>query len=292
MKYFFLSTAIASSLSAAAQTPADSTDSDTIEVVITPESGQDSTIVQLGKMKIIVLENTDKGTDQIIIDREQPDTLEASSECEDDDDKVSHWAGIRVGVNGYLVNDALPIPATHDFLELDYAKSIAVDLNLFEHDFRLYKNNVELVTGLGLKLSSYAFRAPHSTLTNADPLTVIIDSSTTYSKNKLKATYVTAPLMLGFSTNQDEDKAIRFAFGGQVGWRIASKLKQRFYASGETVTPKVRSDFDLNPFLFSAVATAGYGPLNVFAGYGLNTLFESGKTIALTPFDVGLQLMF
>lgn len=268
----------------------DSAAKDSVDVVITPKKGQDSTIVKVGGMRIIVLNDQKNEGDKFVIDNHIADDEDADSGCNDED--VTHWAGIRLGVNGYLHNNALPIPKSHEFLELDYAKSVSVDLNLLEKDFRLYKQYVELVTGLGLHFSNYAFESEYTTLSNRDPLSVTVDSNRVLDKNKLKATYVTAPLMLGFSTNKDEDKAFRFAAGGQVSWRIGSKLKQQFTENGLTHKPKIKSDYDLNPFLFHAIASVGYGPVNVVASYGLNPLFEPGKTIDVRPFDLGVQLMF
>ena len=263
--------------------------SDSVDVVITPKKGQDSTIVRVGGMRIIVLPDDKRNGETLIIDSEDVDSEDIDMDCDED---VTHWAGIGIGVNGYLHNNGLMMPSSHDFLELDYAKSVSIDLNLLEKDFRLYKQHVELVTGLGLQFVNYAFKSEYATLSNRDPLQASIDSTRALDKNKLKATYVTAPLMLGFSTHKDEDKAFKLAVGAQASWRIGSKLKQQFASEGLTYKPKIKSDFDLNPFLFHAVASIGYGPVNVVASYGLNTLFESGKTIDLVPFDLGLQLMF
>lgn len=268
---------------------------DSVEVVITPKKGQDSTIVKVAGMKIIVLNDKNGSREDIIIDTEVDPDFELDDDDDSDynEDDVTHWAGIRVGVNGYMNNaPSLTVPSTASFLELDYAKSISWDLNLFEKDFNLYRNNVELVTGLGLHFANYTFKSKYTTLSNTDPLSVTTDSSKILEKNKLKATYLAAPLMLGFATNQDEDKAFRIAVGGQVSWKINSKLKQRYTVLGETYKPKIKSDYDLNPFLFHATASVGYGPVNVYANYGLNTLFESGKTADLVSFDIGLQLMF
>lgn len=262
---------------------------DSVEVVITPKKGQDSTIVKVAGMRIIVLNDDKKEAEKIIVDT---DLGEDSTYYEVDDDDVSHWAGIRIGVNGYMTNKGLPIPTSHEFLELDYARSVSVDVNLLEKDFRLYKQHVELVTGLGMHFANYTFESNYTTLVNSDPLTAKVDSTIQLDKNKLRATYLTAPLMLGFSTHKDENKAFRLAFGGQVSWRIASRLKQQYNQGGQTFKPRVRSDYDLNPFLFHAIASVGYGPVNIYANYGLNELFENNKTIALTPFDVGVQLMF
>lgn len=145
---------------------------DSVEVVITPKKGQDSTIVKVAGMKIIVLNDEKNEPRQIVVDTEKggrDTTYFDDDEC--GDNNVSHWAGIRIGVNGYLLNDGLPIPPSHDYLELDYARSISVDLNLLEKDFRLYKQHVELVTGLGLHFANYKFKSKYATLSNADPLT-------------------------------------------------------------------------------------------------------------------------
>ncbi|GAB5539335.1 MAG: hypothetical protein Salg2KO_14380 [Salibacteraceae bacterium] len=264
---------------------------DSVEVVITPKKGQDSTIVKVAGMKIIVLNDEKNEPKQIVVDTDVngKDSI-ISKNCKDED--VSHWAGIRIGVNGYLLNDGLPIPATHDYLELDYSRSISVDVNLFEKDIRLYKQYVELVTGLGLHFSNYTFESKFATINNSDPLSATVDSTIVLDKNKLRATYITAPLMIGFSTNKDENKAYRFAVGGQVSWRIASRLKQEYSLAGQRFKPRIRSDYDLNPFLFHAIASVGYGPVNIYANYGLNTLFEESKTLPLTPFDMGVQIMF
>jgi hypothetical protein len=99
--------------------------------------------------------------------------------------------------------------------------------------------------------------------------------------------------MLGFSTHKKEEKAFRLAAGAQVSWRIGSRLKQQYELNGDRNTLKFRGDYDLNPFLVNAIASIGYGPINVYANYGLTPLFQGGRTAGeLTPFDIGLQLMF
>ena len=268
----------------------DSLQTDSVEVVITPKKGQDSTIVKVAGMKIIVLSNDKNEPKKIVVDTEVKN--DTTYYKDNQGDNVSHWAGVRIGVNGFLSNEGLPLPASHRFLELDYGKSVCVDVNLLEKDFRLYKQHIELVTGLGMHFANYTFKNKYTTLLNTDPLSASVDSTLLLDKNKLRATYLTAPLMLGFSTHKDESKAFRFAAGGQVSWRIASKLKQQYNFGGQTFKPRIKSDYDLNPLLFHAIASMGYGPINLVATYGLNTLFESNKTVALNPFDVGVQIMF
>ncbi len=267
---------------------------DSVEVFISPKKGQDTTIVRVGGMKIIVLDDSEnqdnKDDDEFVIDIVEEDST--SSKKKRKSEPVHHWAGFRMGVDGYLSDNSLPLPASADFLELDYARSIGYSLNFFEKDFRLVGSYVELVTGLGFNMTNYTFQSDYATLQTTNPVTAIIDSSRVLERNRLKVYYLTAPLMLGFSTSEDQSKAFRLAAGGQIGWRIGSRLKQKYVQNGETVKPKVRSDYNLNPFTFSAIASVGYGPVNLYATYGLNTLFEDGKGPEVYPFNAGVQLMF
>ncbi|MEQ9187758.1 MAG: outer membrane beta-barrel protein [Cryomorphaceae bacterium] len=273
-------------------------DTGDVEVVISPKRGQDSTIVRVAGMKIIVLSDNKKDDDASVVDQAK----ENDEDWEDDDDKdddnkqdpVSHWAGIRLGVNGYFAGYSdLPLQTGDENLELDYGRSVSWDLNLIEKDFRIYKEYVEVVTGLGFHFANYSFNSQYATLRPTTPFTYAVDSARILTRNKLKAVYVTAPLMIGFSTHKKEEKAFRFAAGGQVSWRINSKLKQRYAENGDNNTTKYKGDFDLNPFLFHATASLGYGPVNIYANYGLNSLFQNGRTNGdLRPFDVGVQLMF
>lgn len=157
-----------------------------------------------------------------------------------------------------MTDKGLPIPTSHEFLELDYGRSVSVDVNLLEKDFRLYKQHIELVTGLGMHFANYTFESKYTTLVNSDPLGATTDSTILLDKNKLRATYITAPLLLGFSTHKDENKAFRLAFGGQVSWKIASRLKQQYNKGGQTFKPRIKSDYDLTPI---SISCGGIGRL-------------------------------
>ena len=98
---------------AAGETPTATEDS--VEVVITAKKGQDSTIVKVAGMKIIVL-NDNKNISEVIIDEEVDGENAGSKDDDDSDDKVSHWAGIRLGVNGYVTSAGTPeIPSVVSF---------------------------------------------------------------------------------------------------------------------------------------------------------------------------------
>ena len=73
-------------------------------------------------------------------------------------DETRRTPGTREGVNGMLdYNNTLNVASGAKFLELNYAKSYQFGLNLFEKDFHIYKNYINLVTGLGFDFNHYAF---------------------------------------------------------------------------------------------------------------------------------------
>ena len=100
----------------------------------------------------------------------------------------NHWAGFLVGINGYMTPSGGAImPKTQSFLDLNYAKSLNLQLNFFEVGFRLVKNHVRLITGLGLDHHQYSFL--HKTTLNADTGytwgDVASNSTDNWKKNKL-----------------------------------------------------------------------------------------------------------
>ena len=73
-------------------------DTGDVEVVISPKKGQDSTIVKVAGMKIIVLSDNDKGSDRVIVDGMEIDTEDWEDEDKDDDkdDPVSTGLGLEL----------------------------------------------------------------------------------------------------------------------------------------------------------------------------------------------------
>jgi len=216
----------------------------------------------------------------------------ADTEHDKEPPRNKHWAGFEIGVNGYLTADnKATLPASFGDYELDYAKSLNWRLNFFEKDIRIVDEYVKIVTGMGIEWSNYGLKSKYSTLIPGDSLTVAVDSSFSLKKNKLKTTHLNVPLMIAFNTSKDKKKAFHLATGVVVGWRIGSRLKQKYTISGEDYKPKVISDFNMNPFRYSAIARVGYGKFNLYATYALNTLFEENKGPEVYPFAMGVQVV-
>ena len=240
----------------------------------------DTTKIKLKHSRILIISNKDSLMEDL------------NDDDDDDDHKNKFWSGIEIGINGYAdKNNSLGVPGTHEFLELDYGKSINWNLNIWEQDIRLVGEYVKLITGLGFEFNHYAFKNNTTLIPGGDSIWAFTDTVANFDRNKLKTTYLTAPLMIGISTSEDKRKAFRIAGGMILGYRIGSRLKQKYELGDDTFRPKVASAFNTSPFKYSATARVGYGRFTLYGNYALNSLFEDGEGPELHPFSVGIRVL-
>lgn len=235
----------------------------------------DTTRLKLGDTRIMIFEDDNK-----------KDTTKKA-------DKVkSIWTGFEVGVNGYLTpGGSSDFPKKYNFLELNYKKSICINVNFWEQNFKLYKNYIALTTGAGFEFNRYFFDN-NSTLQPLNDTVSGYVSGIDFRKNCLKASYVTVPLLLEFNTNAKEKKSFHIAAGLVGGYNLATKVKQVYELNNKTYKNKVKDDYNLNPFKLAATVRAGYGRFNVFATYGLTPFFQKKAAAPdLTAFTVGVTLV-
>ncbi|HLP13677.1 MAG TPA: outer membrane beta-barrel protein [Flavobacteriales bacterium] len=239
---------------------------------------------------------TFKNFDLVIIERNQceetKDTAKAVAPAPKE--KFSTWSGLYLGVNGLLTpGNSLNIGSDNKFLELDYSKSITFGINFSELKFKIVPKYVTLTTGLGVQWNKYAFKNNYTLNYNSDSVYGMLDSSATFTKNKLSATYLQVPLMFEIKTHERLSKAFHLGFGVIGAYKLGSNLKQEFSQKGFETEGKFKGHYQLNPFQLYATARIGYGKhFTVFANYGLMPVFESKKGPDLRPFTVGIYLPF
>jgi hypothetical protein len=205
-----------------------------------------------------------------------------------------HWAGFSAGFNGYFTpSGSLSMPRPQRFLDLNYARSFNFQFNPFEHGFKLARNYVRLVVGLGLDYHQYAFS--NNTRLDADTSYTwgAIDSTRTfnYKKNQLRATYLQVPLLLEFNTSNNPKKTFHIAFGVIGEYKIGSRTKTFLTQGRDEVEITRKDNYNLNPFLAKAHVNLGYRGWTVFAEYGLSPLFTRGKGPDVVPFAAGLRII-
>ena len=272
MRQFILTLAILLSIStlSAQETPKEE---------IPKANGKDTSRYKVGNVNIYVFK------DPI----EEVDTVDASPSEEEAEKNEKHWheanwGGIDLGVN-VLTNENFGMTFKENkYWENDPANSFNYNLNLFSQKHYIYKNNLGIVSGFGFNFTQYAFKNNYLIKTNIDSVYAQMDTVYNYSKNKLKATYIQIPLLLEFSSN-DNNKYISAGIVG--GLRIGSKTKREGELNGKNFTEKTKGTYDLNSFKLDATVRVGVGNVGVYATYALIPLFESGKTVQVHPFSIG-----
>lgn len=210
------------------------------------------------------------------------------------DDDFEFWQGLDLGINGLMTYDnKFTMPAGLEHMELNYVKSYVFSWNTWQKNIHIYRNNVNLATGIGFSWYHYNLRNSYSLQPNAT-YTYAIADSLDYSKNRLNVCYANIPLMLEFNTNNSNaDRSFHIAGGAQFGYNIfKNKLKQKYEFEGETYKRKIKDDFNVNPFKIDLIARIGFGEFTIFGSYSLTSLFEEGKGPALYPFTAGVHLDF
>lgn len=247
------------------------------------ETASDTTKFKLGNKKYIIIGEGDE--------EDEVEVYNAKDSVRNWNEKYKHWNGIDIGVNGLMdFNNSLTPPDGATFLELNYAKSAHFGLNLFEKDFHIWKNYINLVTGFGFDFNHYAFSNKVTLDGDTTYLWARVDSSITFKKNKLNVSYIKMPLMLEINFSKNPTKNFHMAGGVEVAYRIHSVTKQRFDVDDVHVKTKQRDDFNLEPFRYSAVARVGFNNVTLYANYGLNRLFKKDKGPQVYPFTVGMTI--
>lgn len=224
-----------------------------------------------------------------------------------------HWGGVEIGINGYLTPEGdMNYPEEYEFLDLRLGKSIRFDLNLFEQNVSLSKNNKwGLITGVGLEFRNYRFDRKVELVSNQDQIRGYYIDGVGVKKSKLSATYLNIPLIFEFQTNAyGESNSFHIGVGMIMGLRVRSHTKIKFseknidYNLIDPVTEEVfdtrtvnsikekeHDSFHLNPVKMDATLRVGWGWLNLYATYSLSTMFKSGEGPELYPFSVGITLL-
>lgn len=243
----------------------------------TETTESDTTRINIGKRQVIIVLDEDGVS---------LDTVKKKPSVE------AHWAGIEFGPT-VLMNSAgaTSFPDNKQW-ENDPAKSFSWNFNVLEHKFRIYRNNIGITTGIGFNITGVGLKQNVLSYQN-DSLTVFVDTVNNFSKNKLRATYLTVPLMFEFCSNADgDDNGFYLAAGVIGGIRIGSSVKTKMTIDGRDTKEKTRASYGLEAFRVDAAVKLGYGNWGVFANYALTPLFDTAKTDAVYPLTFGLSYNF
>ncbi len=227
------------------------------------------------------------------------------------------------GFNGYVNPDFnMNFPKENEYLDLRMEKSIAVNLNFFEQNIPLSKNQKwGIVTGLGLNFNDYRFMRPTRLSMDSSAIEGYLYDDISIRKSKLSAMYLALPVLFEFQTAPAYHKnGFHINTGIVIGARLSSHTKIYYnelntpyfltqfvpdpenpdqghyeivYTAVSPNDPKEHhyGDWFLQPFKFDATVRIGWNFLNFWANYSLNTMFREGKGPELYPWSAGITLV-
>ena len=203
-----------------------------------------------------------------------------------------HWGGFDLGVNGYVDKDFnIDVPVEYDYLTLKYEKSIDVNINVYEQNINLANNKFGMITGIGFRWNNYRFSNNVVLVPDSSEVYGFRDYSRDWAKSKLVVNYITIPLLFEYQTNRFSRKnSFHITAGAIFGWRYASHTKMLYFNNGRH-KPKQWDSFHLNPFRYDATMRIGWGVINLYATYSMNTMFKEGRGPELYPFAIGITLI-
>lgn len=279
----------------------------------------DSVKVRVGGIKVEVYEGDDS-VRVVIGDREL--RVDEDGNVRFRRNKVpkfnGHWAGFEMGLNGYLNTDGnQSFPKDYEYMDLRMTKSIAVNINFFEQNVALSKNQKwGMVTGLGLEWHNYRFSK--NTRLNGDSSALIgyLDKGVSIRKSKLTTLHLNVPVLFEFQTNSRHKKdSFHFGAGMVVGARLSSHTKKYYdernkefevtrynpmtdnyeteflATSPDYSKAKDFDDFHMQPFKFDATVRIGWGFVNLYATYSVNQMFKKDKGPELYPWTIGITFV-
>ncbi len=147
---------------------------------------------------------------------------------------------------------------------------------------------IAIASGLGFTYNNYNQNLLISEGGQA-PIYSIIDSKTEYNKNKFTQLLIDVPIEFRWRTSTYESHKFWRIYGGlKFSYLLYSKS---LYSDAQNKIVVVNNK-DFNKLLYGIYLSAGYNTINVYAHYGLNSLFKSaeieGKSIDMNALNVGL----
>jgi hypothetical protein len=242
---------------------------------------EDTLVVRVGQREVI------------IIDGQKPDVRTRIKPRASWSDT---WTGFYLGVNGYMTADqSLDLSDGNSYMDLEYNKSISVNLNLWQQNLAIargHRSALGLVTGLGVGWNNYRFENNIRLVHQDQSLDHYTDTIHNFRKNKLTVSHLNIPLMLEFQAAQNNPNSqFHMAAGFNLGIRLRSHTKYVYDLDGSKEKDKDFKSYHLEPLRYEAIARIGWGRINLFASYALNSMFTDDRGPELYPFTIGLRVI-
>jgi hypothetical protein len=264
---------------------------------INGSNGSDTTNISMGNHKVTIVGKDDDEDDDGDLSDYLVGTSYSGSAKHRNDKSRSHWGGLDLGFNQLMAGKSFSttMPDKDAYLDLNSGKSVNVNLNVYYHDFPIYKRYVMFTTGIGISINNYRFNSDKTLRSDTNRVAAAFDydkngKQISYDKNKLVVAYYTLPLLLQFNTDQEKKKSFHIAAGFLCSYKFNSHLKLVYNVDGVREKAKRHDDYNVDPFRYDATVRLGYSEYTIYASYALSDLFKSGRGPEVHPFQVGISL--
>ena len=150
------------------------------------------------------------------------------------------------------------------------------------------KRTIAVASGIGFTYNNYNQNMAISG-TAETPLYALISSDTKYSKNKFTTLSFDVPVEFRWRTSTYESHKF---------WRIYTGIKFSYVLYDKSVfnssmgKVSINGNKDFNKLQYGAYISSGYNTFNLYAYYGLNSLFTSAKindeAVNMKAFNLGI----
>lgn len=268
---------------------------DSTEQVITYEYRNQKSTIELERV-VVAKENTWE---------EGEESWESKQGWEDDwDNEWNGWEGngkggtrpyvlvrFDIGLNNFMKNGSLLEEGSNVPYELDLLNSRYVAIGIFS-GARFGGNKGSFIAQVGAEISWFNFMFNGNDYIVKGPNGIEFrdyqtDFGQDLKRSKLVAAYVNIPMMIGFELrNRLGEKVFNIGLGGFVGYKLRSYSKTKF----EKEVNREEGDFNLNNVRYGLEGQLGFGEVDMFIRYDLNTVFSSDTSPELNAVSFGIRI--
>jgi len=208
----------------------------------------------------------------------------------------TNWFAFDIGLANYidetkydknktLYQPAIGLPMSKLKMQLNNSKSTNLNLWIFQQKFKFKYPGTYLKYSIGMEM--FNFRYEHPINYRKDEAMTIFLGDSTYDKNKLLTTYISAPIQFGYDYKLKNNKTIGVSGGVIMGYLYKSINKQINSSLGKE---KYKSDFSLRDMRMAGIFEIKIDKLKFFGTASLQNMLDKMPTNqSLYPYSFGLR---
>jgi hypothetical protein len=208
----------------------------------------------------------------------------------------TNWFGFDLGLSNYidetkyelnktLYNPAIGLPLSKYKMSLNNSKSTNVNIWILQQKYNFKKPGTYLKYSIGFEMFNFRYEYPINYRENEAMFIYLSDSS--YEKNKLLTTYLSAPIQLGYDYKLKNNKTIGFSGGIILGYLYKATNKQISRSLGKE---KYYGDFSMRDLRLAGIFEIRIDKLKFFGTASLTNMLDKMPTNqSLYPYSFGLR---